>query len=113
MLYLHIVLQVCNIITSLSWLPLRRDDWIHLLACVSHLCQIIYSHYSLYFSTRHVRGKVANTSQPPNMKTESIIRGFHGGAVVKTPRFQEGMSSIPGRGTKIPHVTQYGQSTNK
>ena len=47
------------------------------------------------------------------MKTESIIMDFHGGAVVKTPRFQGGVGSIPGRGTKIPHATQYGQSTNK
>ena len=50
MLYLHIVLQVCNIITSLSWLPLRRDDWIHLLASVFLISVRLSTHITVCIS---------------------------------------------------------------
>lgn len=117
MLYLHIVLQVCIIITSLSWLPLRRDDLIDLLASVFLISVKLSTHITVYISYMACQREdtTANTSQPPNMKTESIIRDFHGDTEVKTPRFQGGMGSTPTprQGTKIPQATQYGQKTNK
>ena len=42
------------------------------------------------------------------------IWDFPCGPVVKTPGFQcRGMGSIPGQGTKIPHVEPHSQKTNK
>ena len=115
MLYLHIVLQVCIVITSLSWLPLRRDDLIDLLASVFLISVKLSAHITVYifYTACQREDTTADTSQPPNMKTESIIRDFHGDIVVKTPQFQGGMGLIPGQGTKIPPATQYGQKTNK